>query len=40
MGTFVVQDSKISRWTDCFDTGLIGKMLTGEDCAGLVPASD
>jgi len=37
MGTFVVRDGKISRWTDYFDTALIGKMLTGEDYAGLVP---
>ena len=38
MGTFVVRDAKIVRWTDYFDTGLIGKMLSGEDYSGLVPA--
>ena len=38
MGTFVVRDGRITRWTDYFDTGLVGKMLTGEDYAGLVPA--
>ena len=38
MGTFVVRDAKITRWTDYFDTGLIGKMLSGEDYSGLVPA--
>ena len=38
MGTFVVRDAKITRWTDYFDTGLIGKMLSGEDYTGLVPA--
>ena len=37
MGTFVVRDSKITRWTDYFDTGLIGKMMTGEDYSALVP---
>ena len=39
MGTFVVEDGLITRWTDYFDTGLIGKMLSGEDYAGLVPQS-
>lgn len=38
MGTFVVRDGRITRWTDYFDTGLIGKMLSGEDYAALVPA--
>lgn len=37
MGTFVVTDSKISRWTDYFDTGLVAKMMTGEDYSALVP---
>jgi limonene-1,2-epoxide hydrolase len=37
MGTFVVTDGKISRWTDYFDTGLVAKMMTGEDCRALVP---
>ncbi len=40
MGTFVVRRRKISRWTDYFDTGLIAKMLSGEDYAGLVPPGD
>ncbi len=39
MGTFVVTDGKISRWTDYWDTALPGKMMTGEDCAALVPSS-
>ncbi len=37
MGTFVVCDGRVARWTDYFDTGLIGKMLSGEDYTGLVP---
>jgi len=37
MGTFVVTDGKISRWTDYFDTGLVAKMMTGEDYSALVP---
>lgn len=39
MGTFVIEDGKIRRWTDYFDTGLIGKMLSGEDCTALVPST-
>ena len=39
MGTFVVRDGKIVRWTDYFDTGLVGRILTGEDYADLVPAA-
>jgi limonene-1,2-epoxide hydrolase len=39
MGAFVVRDGKITRWTDYFDTALVGKMLTGEDYSGLVPSS-
>ena len=38
MGTFVVQDGKIARWTDYWDTGLPMKMMTGEDVSGLVPS--
>ena len=38
MGTFVVRDERITRWTDYFDTSLIRKMLNGEDYSGLVPA--
>ncbi len=39
MGTFIVDGGKICRWTDYFDTGLISKMLGGEDYTGLVPQS-
>ena len=39
MGTFVVTDGKISRWTDYWDTGLPMKMMTGEDVSALVPAN-
>jgi limonene-1,2-epoxide hydrolase len=38
MGTFIVRDGKITRWTDYWDTGLIAKMMSGEDYAALVPA--
>jgi limonene-1,2-epoxide hydrolase len=37
MGTFVVKDNKITRWTDYFDSALPAKMMTGEDYRGLVP---
>lgn len=37
MGTFVVRDGKITRWTDYWDTGLIAKMMAGEDTSALVP---
>ncbi len=37
MGTFVVKDDKITRWTDYWDSGLIAKMMTGEDYAALLP---
>ena len=37
MGTFVVKDGKITRWTDYWDSALIGKMLSGEDHSALVP---
>ena len=37
MGTFVVDGGRISRWTDYFDTGLVAKMMTGEDYSALVP---
>jgi limonene-1,2-epoxide hydrolase len=39
MGTFVVTDGKISRWTDYWDTSLPAKMMQGEDYSALVPAS-
>jgi len=38
MGTFVVRDGRISRWTDYWDSGLIGKMMSGEDCSALLPS--
>lgn len=37
MGTFIVRDGKIARWTDYWDTGLMGKMMGGEDVSALVP---
>jgi limonene-1,2-epoxide hydrolase len=37
MGTFIVRDGKITRWTDYWDSGLIMKMMTGEDYDDLVP---
>ena len=37
MGTFIVKDGKITRWTDYWDTGLLGKMMSGEDTSELVP---
>ena len=37
MGTFIVRDGRISRWTDYWDSGLIMKMMSGEDCSALVP---
>jgi len=39
MGTFIVRDNKISRWTDYWDTALPAKMMTGEDVSALVPQS-
>jgi limonene-1,2-epoxide hydrolase len=38
MGTFVVKDGAITRWTDYWDTALPAKMRTGEDISALVPA--
>ena len=40
MGTFVVRDGKITRWTDYWDTGLIGKMMSGEDCGNSSRSTD
>lgn len=37
MGTFVVEDGRIARWTDYFDSALIGKIVGGEDTTGLIP---
>jgi limonene-1,2-epoxide hydrolase len=39
MGTFVVKDGRIARWTDYWDTALPAKMMTGEDYRALVPQS-
>jgi limonene-1,2-epoxide hydrolase len=39
MGTFVVRERQISRWTDYWDTALPAKMMTGEDVTALVPQS-
>ena len=38
MGAFVVKDGLIARWTDYFDSALIGKILGGEDTGGLIPS--
>ena len=37
MGTFVVREGRISRCTDYWDSGLIVKMMSGEDYSALVP---
>jgi limonene-1,2-epoxide hydrolase len=37
MGSFVVRDGKIIRWTDYWDSALIAKMMSGEDYGSLVP---
>ena len=37
MGTFVVRNGKITRWTDYWDTALPAKMMAGEDVSALVP---
>jgi limonene-1,2-epoxide hydrolase len=37
MGAFEVHDGKIACWRDYFDSGLIAKMMGGEDVSGLVP---
>ena len=39
MGAFVVDDNKITRWTDYFDLNLTVKLLQGEDITALVPAT-
>jgi limonene-1,2-epoxide hydrolase len=39
MGTFVLHDGKIRRWTDYWDTALPMKMMTGEDTSPLVPST-
>jgi limonene-1,2-epoxide hydrolase len=37
MGTFEVKDGRIVQWRDYFDMGLIGKLMSGEDVASLLP---
>jgi limonene-1,2-epoxide hydrolase len=39
MGTFVLRDGQITRWTDYWDTGLPAKMMSGDDVGALIPAS-
>lgn len=39
MGTFVVRDGRIIRWTDYWDVTLPAKMMTGEDVTDLLPAA-
>ena len=39
MGTFVLRDGKIARWTDYWDTALPMKMMTGEEVSALLPSS-
>jgi limonene-1,2-epoxide hydrolase len=38
MGTFVVRDGKIVRWTDYWDTALPAKFASGQDVSALLPA--
>jgi limonene-1,2-epoxide hydrolase len=38
MGTFVVRNGEIVRWTDYWDSALIAKMMAGEDTTELVPS--
>ena len=38
MGTFVVRDGRIARWTDYWDLSLPRKMMAGEDVSALVPS--
>jgi limonene-1,2-epoxide hydrolase len=37
MGSLVVRDGKIVRWTDYWDSALITKMMSEEDYGSLVP---
>lgn len=37
MGTFILRNGKIARWTDYWDSGLVGKLMSGEDTSALVP---
>jgi limonene-1,2-epoxide hydrolase len=36
MGVFEVRNGKITAWRDYFDSGLVGKLLGGEDTSELV----
>jgi limonene-1,2-epoxide hydrolase len=36
MGVFELHNGKIKNWRDYFDSGLVGKMLTGQDTSELV----
>ena len=36
MGAFEVRDGKIARWRDYFDTGLLGKMMAGDNVSELI----
>lgn len=36
MGTFELAGGKITHWRDYFDTGLIAKMMSGEDVSALI----
>lgn len=38
MGTFEVKDGRIVHWRDYFDMGLIGKLMSGENVALLLPS--
>ncbi|MGW4338429.1 limonene-1,2-epoxide hydrolase family protein [Rhodococcus koreensis] len=37
MGTFVLAEDKILRWSDYWDLSLPKKLLAGEDCSALLP---
>ena len=39
MGTFIVEDGKIRRWHDYWDTTLPKKMIQGDDVSTLVPVA-
>lgn len=36
MGVFELHNGKIKNWRDYFDSGLVGKMFTGEDTSELI----
>ena len=37
MGAFEIHDGRIASWRDYFDVGLVGRLLSGEDVAALLP---